>query len=42
MNYSVKIQKVQRIYIQTSPSRFKKCKGFIQKRVIKDSKGAKD
>ena len=36
------MQKVQRIYIQTSPLRFKRCKGFTHKVVVVDSKSAKD
>ena len=30
-NYSFKTQKLQRIYIETSPLRFKKRKGFTHK-----------
>ena len=41
-NLSFKIEKVQRISIQTCHLRFKGCKGFTCKLIIEDSKGAKD
>ena len=36
------IEKMERIYIQTSRLRFKKFKGFIYKQVIQESKSEKD
>ena len=36
------IEKMERIYIQTSRLRFKKFKGFIYKQVIQELQGEKD